>query len=103
MSPSAAPTYLYYDNENVEIHRSARKHNVADVSILHAVRNSLAVIDLEPEADPPKVLAIGPDPAGNLLEVIWLELADDIDLVIHAMPLRPKFYDLLAETGEDQP
>ncbi len=50
--------------------------------------------------DPPKVLAIGPDPAGNLLEVIWLELADDVELVIHARNVRPVFYDLLPK-GED--
>ena len=48
-------------------------------------------------------LAIGPDHAGNLLEIIWLELADDVDLVIHAMPLRPTFYDLLPQTREDMP
>ncbi|MFV0257777.1 MAG: hypothetical protein ACK5PP_04935 [Acidimicrobiales bacterium] len=45
------------------------------------------------------MLAIGPDPAGNLLEVIWLDFAD-AELVIHAMDLRAKFYDLLP-TGED--
>ena len=39
------------------------------------------------------------DPAGNLLEVIWLDLADT-ELVIHVMDLRPKFYELLP-TGED--
>lgn len=57
------------------------------------------VVDLEPDADPPKVLAIGPDPAGDLLEVIWVDRVDT-ELVIHAMDLRPKFYDLLP-TGED--
>ena len=31
-------------------------------------------IDLDPDADPPKVLVIGPDPAGNLLEIIVLVL-----------------------------
>jgi hypothetical protein len=41
-----------------------------------------------------------PTPAGNLLEVIWLELADDVELVIHAMDLQPVFYDLLP-TRED--
>ena len=46
-------------------------------------------------------LAIGPDQAGNLLEVIWLELAGDAQLVIHAMALRPTFYDLLPPAGED--
>ncbi|HDK45788.1 MAG TPA: hypothetical protein ENG94_05865 [Actinobacteria bacterium] len=58
---------------------------------------------VEGAADPPKVLAIGPDPAGNLLEIIWLELADDVQLVIHAMPLRPTFYDLLPQPREDIP
>ena len=53
------------------------------------------MVDLEPDADPPRMLAIGPDPAGNLLEVIWLQLPGDYELVIHAMQLRRTFYDLL--------
>jgi hypothetical protein len=87
----------------VEIHRLACKHGIPDAVILHALDNALTVIDLDPDADPPKVLAIGPDRAGNLLEIIWLELADDVNLVIHAMPLRPTFYDLLPQTTEDMP
>lgn len=47
-----------------------------------------------PDADPPKTLVIGSDPAGNLLERILLELADDDLLAIHAMPPCPKFHDL---------
>jgi hypothetical protein len=47
------------------------------------------------------VRAIGPDFGGNLLEVIWLELDDDVQVVIHAMALRPVFYDLLPEQGGD--
>jgi hypothetical protein len=58
------------------------------------------VVDLDPVADPPKQLAIGPDRTGNLLEVIVLVLADDRLLAVHAMPLRPKYHDLLP-TGED--
>ena len=46
------------------------------------------------------MLAIGPDPAGNLLEIIWLELDGGVELVIHAMPLRTAFYALLPE-GRD--
>ena len=87
----------------MEIHWSARKHGIPDAVILHALDNALTVIDLDPNADPPKVLAVGPDRAGNLLEIIWLELADDVNLVIHAMPLRPIFYDLLPQTTEDMP
>ena len=93
----------YYDIADVEIHRSARKHGVSDAAILHALDHALTIIDLDPEADPPKVLAIGPDHAGNLLEIIWLELVDDVNLVIHAMPLRPAFYDLLPQTREEMP
>ncbi len=85
----------------MEIHRSAYKHGIDADTILHALDHVLTVIDLEPEADPRKVLAIGPDRAGNLLEIIWIELADDVDLVIHAMPLRPTFYDLLPQSSED--
>jgi hypothetical protein len=83
----------------VGFHRSAFKHGYDEETILHAVENAIVVVDLEPDTDPPKVLAIGPDPAGNLLEVIWLDLVDT-ELVIHAMALRPTFYDLLP-TGED--
>ena len=61
---------------------------------MHAVAHALTSIELDPDADPPKVLAIGPDPSGNLLEVIWLEF-DEVEVVIHAMALRPVFYDLL--------
>ncbi|MCP3936599.1 MAG: hypothetical protein GY708_14630 [Actinomycetia bacterium] len=66
----------------------------------HAVDHALTVVDLDPDSDPPKVLAIGPDAAGNLLEVIWVDLAGGVEMVIHAMALRPVFYDLL-QTGKD--
>ena len=85
---------------DVDFHRSAFKHGHNESSIIHAVDNAITTIDLEPDADPPKVLTIGPDLAGNLLEVIWLQL-DGVDLVIHAMRLRPTFFDLLP-TGDDQ-
>ena len=49
------------------------------------------------EADPPKVLVIGPARLGNLLEVIVLELADKRLHAIHAMPLRRSLFDLLAD------
>ena len=87
---------------DVEIHRSAHKHGINDTAIRHALDHAITVVDLEPDADPPKGLAIGPDPAGNLLELIWLEL-EEISLVIHAMPLRPQFYDLLPQSPEDMP
>jgi hypothetical protein len=45
-----------------------------------------------------------PHTAGNLLEVIWLELDDDAEPVIHAIRLRAAFYDLLpTRHREDTP
>ena len=79
----------------MEIHRSARKHGVSDDDVLHAVEHEIVSIDLDPGADPPKVLVIGPDSAGNLLEVIVLVLADDRLIAIHTMKLRHHFYELL--------
>ena len=84
----------------MEIHRSAYKHGLGDEEIVHAITHAVTVVDLEPEADPPKVLAIGPDRAGNLLEIIWLELAGESGIVIHAMALRTVFRDLLPSPRE---
>ena len=85
----------------MEIHRSARRHGISDADIQHAAEHPIVVVDLDAESDPPKVLAIGPDRAGNLLEVIMLELAADELLAIHAMPLRSAFRDLLPREGDD--
>lgn len=79
----------------MEVHRSARRHGIEDDDIHHAAAHALVVVDLDPDGDPPKQLAIGPDRSGNLLEVIVLALADDELLAVHAMPLRKRYYALL--------
>jgi len=84
----------------VDIHRSARRHGVADEDIHHALDHPIVVVDLEPEADPPSLLAIGPDRSGNLLEIIVLELADEL-LAIHAMALRKRYRRLLPGESDD--
>jgi hypothetical protein len=58
------------------------------------VQHALCIVELDPSSDPPKVITIGPDVHGNLLEVSSLEL-EAVELIIHAMPLRPKFHSLL--------
>lgn len=85
----------------MEIHRSAGKHGVTDDDIVHAVEHEIVSIDLDPDADPPKVLVIGADPAGNLLEIIVLVLEQERLIAIHAMRLRRQFYELLP--GEEGP
>jgi hypothetical protein len=84
--------FSYY-NKRVEIHDSARKHGVADPDILHALDHALAIEDAG--EDPDRWLLIGPDPAGNLLEVVVLIAAEGTQIVIHAMPMRDKYARLL--------
>lgn len=69
----------------MEIHRSARRHSVADEDIEHAVAHAVTWTELGD--DPPRYLLAGPDRAGHLLELVVLDLGGD-ELVIHAMPLR---------------
>lgn len=83
----------------MDIHDSARRHGIGDDDIDHASVHAVLVVDLEPEADPPKLLVIGPDRAGNMLQLIILTLAADRMLAIHAMPLREKYFDLLPRGG----
>jgi hypothetical protein len=84
----------------VRIHASASRHEVHDDDIAHAYARPVAVIDLDPDAEPPKILVIGPDRSGNLLELIALVVDDDDLLVIHAMALRPIFYRYLPDPTE---
>lgn len=69
----------------MEIHRSARRHDVADEDIEHAIAHSVTWAELGD--DPPRYLLAGPDRSGNLLELVVLHVGGD-ELVIHAMPLR---------------
>jgi len=77
----------------MEIHPSARRHGVDDDGTLHAVANSVAVDDLG--EDPDRWLVIGPDSAGDLLEIVVLIASDADEIIIHAMPMRPKYRKLL--------
>lgn len=75
----------------MDIAESARKHGVLDEDIQHAVRHPIRVV-----AGTSRDLVIGADRTGRLLEVVVLDDdADDEPIVIHAMPLRPKFYPYL--------
>lgn len=78
----------------MDIHDSARKHAVADDDIHHAINNALATEDAG--EDPDRWLVIGPDRAGNLLEVVVMTTVEGAQLVIHAMPTRTKYARLLA-------
>ena len=69
------------------------KHGVADQDILHALDHALAIEDAG--EDPDRWLLIGPDTAGNLLEMVVLITVEGTRIVIHAMPMRDKYARLL--------
>ncbi len=73
----------------MEIADSARKHGVVDEDIEHAVRNAIRVVS---QGD--RDLYIGADRTGRLLEVVTLD-DDGQPVAIHAMALRPAFYEHL--------
>jgi hypothetical protein len=81
----------------VEIYESARKHGVSDEEIRHGVEHALVAAD---EDDTGKVLHLGPNRAGNLLEIVTVRRDDDTEIVIHAMRMRRMYEPLLGEIGE---
>lgn len=77
----------------MEIVSSARKHRVDDESIIHAWENALRYVEYEYDGEE-RLLVIGPDRAGNLLELVAVP-AEVPTRIIHADLLRPKFHDFL--------
>ena len=84
----------------MRVHRSAFKHGLSLDTIQNIYDHPIVVVDLDPDSDPPKVLIIGPNLDGNLIELIAIVLADDDLLIIHAMPLRPTFHRFLPDPTE---
>ena len=88
----------YYDILVAEIYDSARRHGVSDIDIEHGIDHAMVVA----EDDEDKVLYLGPDRAGNFLEIVTVQRDDDTEVVIHAMPMRRIYEDLLPEAGDDE-
>ena len=53
------------------------------------------MFELDQESYEIKILIIGPDSAGNLLEVIGLEIENQSLLIIHAMKIRKSIAKLI--------
>lgn len=76
----------------VDIHPAALKHGIVVDDIGHAVRNAIAIDDLDNDLR----LYLGPARSGSLLEVITVVRKDGAEeLVIHAMTVRMKYRRLL--------
>jgi hypothetical protein len=80
----------------VHIYRSARKHGVADEDIGHAIEHALVA----GEDDEARCLYLGPDRAGNMLEVVTVMREDGDEVAIHATPMRRAYEHLLRDLGD---
>jgi hypothetical protein len=76
----------------VDVLPSALRHDVDEGEIDHAIRN--AVVVEEVGEDPTRYLVIGPDSAGNLMELVVMDRPQG-PAVIHAMALRAEYRKLL--------
>lgn len=85
---------LYYDSQ-VDVLLSAVRHGVDGEQIERALRNAVVVEEIAD--DPTRYLVLGPDPAGRLLELMVMDRPHG-PAVIHAMPMRPKYRQLLPES-----
>jgi hypothetical protein len=76
----------------VDVLPSARRLGIPDEDLEHAVR--LATVVEEIDEDPDRYLLIGPDRAGDLLELIAMDRPRG-PAIIHAMPPRSMYRRLL--------
>ena len=80
----------------MELLRSAFRHSVDAEDIQHALRNAVAIDEVD--QDPIRYLVLGPGRSGQFLELVVMDRPQD-PAVIHAMPMRAKYQRLLSEGG----
>ena len=73
----------------VEFHEAAFRHNICKEDIIHALNHRTH--DALIEEFPDKWAVIGPNRAGNSLELIYSEIDDNSICVYHAMNARDSF------------
>ena len=103
LNPANSIAWSYVLRYNsLSIYDSAFKHGVQSLGISHAHTYAIAFFEISSGNPEKKLLIIGPDTAGNLLELIGVVTRDDVLVIIHAMPIRGHFHELLEESlGHD--
>lgn len=79
----------------MKVHPSALKHGVAPQDAIQAAEWALWIEPLNEDGPPHRELRLGFDTGASLLETVVLVLTGGEELVIHAMPARKKYLDLL--------
>ena len=79
----------------MKVHPSALKHGVSSEDAIQAAEWSLWIEPLDEGGSPDRELRLGFDTSARLLETVVLIFEDGDEMVIHAMPARKKYLDLL--------
>lgn len=79
----------------MKVNPSALKHGVKEPDAVQAAEWPLWIEPLDDDGPPHRELRLGFDTGARLLETVVLIFEDDTELVIHAMPCRKKYLDLL--------
>ncbi|CAM2768955.1 hypothetical protein ACSL103130_01965 [Actinomyces slackii] len=79
----------------MKVHHSALKHGIDAEDATHAAYWSQWIEPLEDEEWPHRELRLGFDTQARLLETVVLIFEGGDELIIHAMPARRQFWDLL--------
>jgi hypothetical protein len=78
-----------------DIRPSALKHGLTEDSIVHAVQNPLLVDEGFEGYESPKVLVLGPDEVGRILELIGVFDEEERFSIFHAMTARAGYLRIL--------
>lgn len=79
----------------MRVHPSALKHGVSSEDAIQAAVWSLWIEPLDEDDPPDRELRLGFDTKARLLETVVLVFESGDEMVIHAMPARKKYLDLL--------
>ena len=80
----------------MKVHASALKHGVSAEDARQAAEWSLWIEPLDDDGPPNRELRLGFDTKARLLETVVLVFSSGDELVIHAMPARRQYLDLLS-------
>ena len=79
----------------MKVHPGALKHGVSAEDAIQAAEWSLWIEPLDDDGPPDRELRLGFDTNARLLETVVLVFASGDEMVIHAMPARKQYLDLL--------
>ena len=79
----------------MRVHSSALKHRVSPEDAIQAAEWATWIEPLDDDGPPDRELRLGFDTSARPLETVVLVLKGGEEMVIHAMPARKKYLDLL--------